>query len=76
MVQGWVSVRGVGGIGAGLGSRAGFLSEGFGGITRIDGIMEAEKYRQVLIHHALLSGKCLIGNGFNFSALKLSLAQG
>ena len=28
--------------------------------------MNAEKYRQFLIHHAIPSGKCLIGNGFIF----------
>ena len=28
--------------------------------------MNAEKYRQVLIHHAFPSGKSLIGNGFIF----------
>ena len=39
---------------------------GVGDIVRIDGIMNAEKYRQVLIHHAILSGKRLIGNGFTF----------
>ena len=36
------------------------------GIVRIDGIVNAEKYRQVLIHHAIPSGKRLIGNGFIF----------
>ena len=28
--------------------------------------MNAEKYRQVLIHHAIPTGKRLIGNGFIF----------
>ena len=32
-------------------------------IAQIDGIMNAEIYRQVLIHYAIPSGKCLIGNG-------------
>ena len=35
-------------------------------IVQIDGIMNAEKYRQVLIHHAIPSGKHLIGNSFIF----------
>ena len=39
---------------------------GVGNIVWIDGIMNAEKCRQVLIHHAILSGKRLIGNGFIF----------
>ena len=32
-------------------------------IVRIDGITNAEKYREVLIHYAIPSGKRLIGNG-------------
>ena len=31
-------------------------ASGAGDIVRIDGIMNAEKYRQVLIHHAIPSG--------------------
>ena len=34
---------------------------GIANIVQTDGIMHAEKYRQVLIHHAVPSGKCLIG---------------
>ena len=33
------------------------------GVGDIDGIMDAEKYRQVLINCAIPSGKLLIGNG-------------
>ncbi len=48
-------------------SLAWFISaSGVGDIVRTDGIMNAEKYRQVLIHHAISSGKRLIGNGFIF----------
>ena len=35
-------------------------------LIRIDRIRNAEKYRQILIHHPILSGKRLIGNGFIF----------
>ena len=35
-------------------------------IVKIDGIMNAEKYHQLLSHHALPSAKRLIGNGFIF----------
>ena len=35
-------------------------------LVRIDGIINAKKYRQILIHHAIPSGKRLIGNGFVF----------
>ncbi len=35
-------------------------------IVQINGIMKVEKYRQVLICHAIPSGKCLIGNDFIF----------
>ena len=28
--------------------------------------MNTEKYRQILMHHAILLGKCLIGNVFIF----------
>ena len=41
-------------------------ASGVGDIVRIEGIMNAEKYRQVLIHHAIASGKCLFGKGFIF----------
>ena len=37
-----------------------------GHIVRIDGILNAEKYRQVLIHHAIPSGKRPGGNCFIF----------
>ena len=35
-------------------------------LVRIDGIISAEKCRQILIHHAILSGERLIGHGFIF----------
>ena len=35
-------------------------------LFRIDGIMNAEKYKQILIPHTNLSGKRQIGNGFIF----------
>ena len=43
-----------------------FTANGEGDLARIDGIMNAEKHRQILIHHAIPSGECLIGNGFIF----------
>ena len=39
---------------------------GGGNLVRIDGIMNAEKYRQILVHHAVPSGKRLISNCFIF----------
>ena len=33
-------------------------------IVHIDGILNAENYRQILIHHVIPSGKRLIGNCF------------
>ena len=39
---------------------------GVGDLVRIDGIMNAEKYRQILIHHAIPSGRRLIGPRFTF----------
>ena len=41
-------------------------ASGVGDTVQIDGIMNAEKYRHVLIHHAIPSGKGLSGNGFIF----------
>ena len=41
-------------------------ANGVGDLAGIDGIMNAEKYRQILIHHAIPSGKRLIDNGFIF----------
>ena len=41
-------------------------ANGVGDLVKIEGIMNAEKYRQLLIHHAVPSGKRLIGNGFIF----------
>ena len=35
-------------------------------LVRIDGIMNVEKYRQIFIHHAIQSGKRLIGPRFTF----------
>ena len=37
-----------------------------GHIVRINGIRSAENHRQTLIHHAIPSGKRLIGNCFIF----------
>ena len=39
---------------------------GVGDLVRIDGIMNAEKYRQIFIHHAIQSGRRLIGPRFTF----------
>ena len=44
------------------------IANAVGDLVRIDEIMNADKYRQILIHHAIPSGKCLIGNGFIFPA--------
>ena len=41
-------------------------ANGVGDLVRINGIKSAEKYRQILIHHAISSCKHLIGNGFIF----------
>ena len=41
-------------------------ANGVGDLVRIDGIMNAEENRQILIHRAILSVKQLIGNGFIF----------
>ena len=41
-------------------------ASGVGDIVRIDGIMNAGKYRQVLIHHAIPSGKRPVANCFIF----------
>ena len=41
-------------------------ANGVGDLVRIDGIMNAEKYKQILIHHGIPSGKRLIGNKFIF----------
>ena len=38
-------------------------TSGVGDIVRIDGITNAEKYRQLLFNYAIPSGKCLIENG-------------
>ena len=35
---------------------------GVGDLVRMDGILNAEKYRQILIHHAIATVKRLIGN--------------
>ena len=37
-----------------------------GDLVRVDRIMNAEKYRHILIHYAILSGKRLIRNSFIF----------
>ena len=41
-------------------------ANGVGDLDRIDGIMNAEKYRQILIHLTFPSSEHLIGNGFIF----------
>ena len=41
-------------------------ANGVGDLVRIDGLQNAEKYRQILIYSAILSGMRLIGNGFIF----------
>ena len=38
-------------------------ASGVGNIVLINGIMNAEKYREILMHDAIPSGKGLIGNG-------------
>ena len=37
-----------------------------GDLVRSDGKMNARKYRKILIHLAIASGKCLTGNDFIF----------
>ena len=45
----------------------GYLTaNGAGDLVWIDGIINAEKYRQILIHLVILSVKRLIGNSFIF----------
>lgn len=41
-------------------------SKGTGAFVRIFGKLVKEKYRQILIHHAVPSGKRLLGRGFTF----------
>ena len=41
-------------------------AEGAGDLVRVDGIMTAERYKQILIHHAVPSGRRLIGENFIF----------
>lgn len=41
-------------------------ASGVDNIFQIDGIANAEKYRQDLAHHVITSGKCLTGNNLNF----------
>ena len=41
-------------------------ANGVGDLVRIDGIVNTEKHRQILIHYAIPSGKRLISNGFIF----------
>lgn len=43
-----------------------FSSKGVGAFIRIRGILVKEKYRQILIHHAVPSGNRLLGKGFTF----------
>ena len=37
---------------------------GIGDSVRIEGTMNADKYKQILIHHGILSGRRLISNNF------------
>ena len=39
-------------------------ANGVGDFVRINGLLNAEKYRQILIHHATPSGRHLIGPKF------------
>ena len=41
-------------------------AEGVGDLVRVDGIMTAQRYKQILIHHAVPSGRRLIGENFIF----------
>ena len=41
-------------------------ADGVGDLVRIHGTIDAEKYRQILIHHAVPSGTRLIGPKFIF----------
>ena len=41
-------------------------ANGVGDLVRIDEIINAKKYRKILIHHLINSVNCLIGNGFIF----------
>ena len=41
-------------------------ANGVGDLVRIDGIMNAEKYGRILIHHAISSARRLIGSGLIF----------
>ena len=40
------------------------FANGVGDLVRINGILNAEKYRQILIHHAIPSGRRMIGTKF------------
>lgn len=33
-------------------------------LVRINGVLDAEKYQQILTHHAIPSGRCMIGHKF------------
>ena len=39
-------------------------ANGVGDLVRINGILNAEKYRQILIHHAIPSGRRMMGTKF------------
>ena len=43
-----------------------FIANGVDDLVSIDSIINVEKYRQILIHHAIPSVMHLIGNGFIF----------
>ena len=44
------------------------IANGVGDLVRILGIVNAEKYLQILVHHTIPSGKHLISNGFIFQS--------
>ena len=46
----------------------GLTANGAGYLVRLDGMINAEKNRQILIQHPIPTGKCLIDNGFIFPA--------
>ncbi len=43
-----------------------FCDDGVGAVVHVKGILVKEKYKQILIHHAVPSGRRLLGHGFLF----------
>lgn len=39
-------------------------ANGVGDLVRINGVLDAEEYSQIVSHHAIPSGKCVIGPKF------------